>query len=88
MITVWKYETPIQDEIIEIDLPQNSEILEVAIQYEFVYMWVKHETNNMKQTRKFKWFGTGQEIESQNLRYIKTLHVNNGYLVFHLFEVL
>lgn len=87
MIVVWKYPIELTDDIIKLSLPQASQILDVDVQYNSINMWVKHESDNIKENRYFKWFGTGQPIDMTNLEFVKTLILHDGQLVFHLFEV-
>jgi hypothetical protein len=82
------------------DLPQASEILSVGVQCDDIVMWVMMDPVVQKIKRNFVVYGTGHEIEDENLKFIGTVQMRydpngswpddpgfpNGF-VFHVFEV-
>lgn len=84
MQTIYKYQLPITDDF-EIQLPINSEFLKIDIQHENVVMWVKLDKDSEMKFYQFHCYGTGHPIENKNLKYIDTIIIDNGNLVFHYF---
>jgi hypothetical protein len=86
---IWKYPVPI-DDYLEVEIPFAGRILCVQIQHrplgiETPCIWVWVDTKADKETRKFRWFGTGHPGVEGN--YIGSVQMHGGDLVFHLFEV-
>lgn len=70
-------------------MPEGAKILAVEAQYEKPCMWALVDPNQETETRHFEVFGTGHPIhyDSRNIRkYIGTYQLNNGGLIFHVFE--
>lgn len=89
MKKVFKYDIK-PEHIIEIQLPKNAEILTAQTQ---LYcgtpmLWALVDPDAKPELRKFRLAGTGHQIDETNLKYINTFQLNNGLLVFHLFEIL
>ena len=88
MLTVWKYKVS-NDDCFEIELPINSKLLSVQVQFHEVYLWcLVNPKEKAIQKRKFRLAGTGHLINENNLEFIGTFQLLNGGLVFHLFEIL
>ncbi len=77
----------------EIELPENSTILNVKTQFlEHPHIWclVYSKNRNKLVKRKFLVIPTGKEFKSvykESLVYIDTFMFNQGVDVFHLFEI-
>ena len=90
--SIWKYDIPITGEDIIIDMPFGSKILLFQLQndefqIEIPTIWVLVQKDMPLETRVFKSYGTGMEIENtENLIYIGTVVMNVGIFVYHLFE--
>lgn len=88
MKSVYKYPVSL-DDYFQLDLPYGAEILSVQVQQEEVYLWALiDKKEDLIVTRKFRLAGTGHLISEPNLKFIGTFQSDNGYLVFHLFEIL
>jgi hypothetical protein len=85
MQTVWKYMLQSSSEL---DLPKEAQILSVHEQGDNVCMWVLVDSEAEKEKRKFVVFGTGHEIPDHPMKFIGTVHIRNGALVFHIFEII
>ena len=85
MITIWKYEVPIEDHF-TLELPVNSKILSFQLQRGTPTIWVMVDTKKPIILRKFRLCGTGHELENKYWKFIGTIQMHNGDLVFHLFE--
>jgi hypothetical protein len=91
MKTVWKYQTHLEG-YLEINLPMGAEILAVQRQgkrkEDEVFIWCLVDTDKPTETRKFKFYGTGEDLDAESLKYIGTLQFFDGENVIHLFELL
>jgi len=83
---IFKYEIPIQDEIIEINLPKSYALLDIQSQGDKICMWCLIDTHEEFVTRKFVVIGTGWKIDiKEDLCFMKTVQMANG-LVWHIFR--
>ncbi len=98
MKTIYKYAVPLKDTF-TINLPKGYTILSVGVQNvvsfdrrsQSPYIWVLIDTENVKNSKpvNFRLAGTGHPIEEYSfLRFIGTFQLQDGALVFHLFEIL
>lgn len=86
MKTIYKY-TLTTEEMQKIELPEGAEILSVLSQNEEVCMWAMVNPDADKVIRTFAVIGTGWRLITEaNLKYIGTVQLNGGKLVFHVFE--
>jgi hypothetical protein len=83
MKQVWKFKLyPGSQECTE--MPEGAEILSVAFQGGDLCMWARVDPEAILVKRSFTVYGTGHDIEYDNLRFYGT--VFTGSLVFHVFE--
>lgn len=85
MKTIWKYQAPIRGNL-DVHMPLGADILCVQTQYGEPNIWALVDPGAVSVKRKFVWHGTGHSIDGSSLKYIGTVQLNNGNLVFHLFE--
>ena len=84
---IYKYEIPLTDEIIEMEIHDNYALCEVGQQDGKLFMWCVVDIHAKLVKRYFKIVGTGHKIEGiENLCFLRTIQMPNG-LVWHLFEV-
>jgi len=89
MLTIFKYPVPIEDHFI-LELPKNAKILAVQIQRGAPQLWAMVDSETEKEARHFRLSETGHPLGEDYLRiinYIGTFQMENGALVFHLFEI-
>lgn len=87
MQTVYKYEIPIADEF-GLVLPCGAQVLSVQVQRDQPCIWALVDPQEHKKRRRlFRFAGTGHPISASNLLFIGTFQMDNGALVFHLFEM-
>lgn len=86
MQTIWKYEVPVIDRF-EVPLPVGAVVLSVQCQRGTPCIWVQVNTNNPGMMRRFGVFGTGNPMPEVVGNYVGTFQLNNGTLVFHLYEM-
>jgi DNA-directed RNA polymerase subunit RPC12/RpoP len=82
---IFKYPLPIDDEI-EISMPEDSEILTVQTQKGTPCIWAIVDTDAPLTTRRLCLRGTGHAFKGNEGKYIGTFQLDNGALIFHLFE--
>jgi hypothetical protein len=88
MRTIYKYSFEVKD-IQRVYLPLEAEILTVQSQQGNPYMWALVDPENKLVERVFEVFGTGHPIQEDmgtDRKYIGTFQLQDGFLVFHLFE--
>ena len=86
---VFKYPVPTTDTF-TILMPKDAQILTVQVQNPTtgaVCMWVLVDVDVPQEFRHFRLVGTGYPILESIIKYIGTFQVNDGQLVFHLFEI-
>lgn len=87
MKSVYKYPVS-SDDYFQLDMPYGAEILSVQVQQGNPYIWaLVDKKEDLMVTRKFRLARTGHPISETNLSFIGTFQLDDGYLVFHLFEI-
>ena len=87
MRTIWKYELDITDSQ-TLEMPINADILTVQIQRETAQLWALVNPELSKENRYIQIYGTGHNVtEDLDLKYISTIQLQSGDLIFHIFEV-
>lgn len=87
--TIWKYQLQAKD-LQTLNLPFGSQVLTAQTQNEEICIWalVNSETKETEE-RSFEIFGTGHPVSCDmgvDRRYISTVQLHGGDLVFHVFE--
>jgi len=85
---IFKYNVAPQ-KIITIPMPQGAEILSFQVQHGEPCIWALVDEKAIFENRYFKLFGTGHEVYQDMgvvRKFIGTIQLDNGNLVFHLFE--
>src|SRR5579872_4380097 len=88
MKKIWKYQLIIVNEQ-QIALPVGAKILAVQVQHNMPVIWAEIDVTQPIEMRSFQTFGTGHNIVDQpgfEREYIGSYQIDNGDLVFHLFE--
>ncbi len=88
MFTVHKATINFEDiaDCVELDCPAQSEILSAAVQYPGqIAIWYRCDPGRPKTRRTIHVVGTGFPALA-DARFISTLLLRNGTLVFHLFD--
>jgi hypothetical protein len=83
-MTIWKYRLVVEDEQ-TLEMPIGAIPLCVQIQSAKPYLWALVDDYKKKEPRKFITRGTGHEFNEVG-KYIGTYQLQNGMLVFHVFE--
>jgi hypothetical protein len=86
MRVIYKYAIPAADSF-QIDLPQSAKILTVQVQCDGVKIWAVVNPEEPKRTRHFQLVPTGVPFfDGATTVYVGTFQLQDGALVFHLFE--
>jgi hypothetical protein len=84
METIYKYPVDVR---MQLDLPADAQPLTVQLQQGQPQLWVRLNPLAATIRRTFRVFGTGHPLEGAgHLTYIATFQLDNGGLVFHVFE--
>lgn len=89
MITIYKYDVP-GEGCFELELPVRAQILTVQVQYGKPRIWALGDTEEKFEVRYFELITTGghYKVDPYKIeRYIGTFQMEEGALVFHLFEM-
>lgn len=87
-MTIHKYPLRLSDEDTLL-MPKGAKILCVQVKHTEPHIWAEVDPNAPMEPRKILVVGTGWELgDTSKLRYIDTYQMQNGYLVFHVFEQL
>ena len=87
MLTVWKYEIPLNDEF-SLGIPTGAKVLTAMLDPRgFSCLWCQVDTEKPTEKRRFRMAGTGHPLghTSDKLVYISSFV--QGYFVWHVFEV-
>lgn len=86
MKTIWKFHVPV-DSHIAVMMPEGAEVLSVQVQPGQPQVWAVVDPEAPLMPRTFFWRGTGHAMgAAEGCRYVGTIQVASGDLVFHLFE--
>ncbi len=86
-LTVYKYLVPLEDEPV-LELPKGAQVLSFQVQHERMVLYALVNPDARHEKRRFRLAGTGHPIDAElPLRFIGTVQLHGGALVFHLFEI-
>jgi len=81
---VWKYIlTEVENDI---EMPAGAQVLTVAEQHNEICLWAKVNPERERVKRTFQVVGTGHAELKGDEAYFGSAQLNNGNLVFHVFE--
>lgn len=83
-MTIYKFPAPINDEV-ALSMPVGAVVLSVALQAGEPVLWALVTPTAGYEQRRFHWRGTGHPADGLG-RFIGTVLMHGGVLVFHLFE--
>ena len=82
---VFKYPIPMKDRF-DLALPTGAQVLTVQTQRGEPHLWALVHPGLPPETRSFHLYGTGHPVDHAPLRYVGTFQLEDGRLVFHVFE--
>jgi hypothetical protein len=83
--TIWKFTLSMTESQV-ILMPEGAAILSVQAQHNRVCLWALVVPNKPREKRVFRIFATGQPYAEEG-NYIGTVQIDDGSLVWHVFEV-
>ncbi len=82
---IWKFHIPDpSSQIVSIEMPIGAEILTVQMQGDEPCLWAVIDPSHGKETRTFRWAGTGHLLGTVG-SYIGTIQMLGGGLIWHFF---
>lgn len=85
MKTIYKYPLEIREGQC-VDMPEGAIILSVQLQNDKPQLWVLVDTLRPLESRYIKIYGTGNPCDGSPNKFIGTFQMNDGRLVWHVFE--
>lgn len=86
MKTIWKFPLELTDDQI-VMMPDEAEILTVQIQELSLCLWALVDPRLPMLRRKIEIIGTGNPAIDRERKYISTVQMADGALVWHFFEI-
>jgi len=85
--SIWKFDLPVDDTIV-IEMPKGAKVLDVQTQHGQPCIWAIVDTECETEPRTFFMRDTGHPLNFaiESARYIGTIQMDDGALIFHLFE--
>lgn len=86
MFTIWKFPLEMVD-IQVVQMPHNSEILCAQMQNDKVCVWARVDNAETQPSHKVMFYvhGTGHAATSPTSKYLGTVQMHDGALVYHVF---
>lgn len=84
-ITIWKYPLDLTDTQ-NVMMPKSAKILTAQVQGDSLCLWALVNPDAPKQRRKIEILGTVNPAPDVNRRYISTVQMIGGSVVWHIFE--
>lgn len=92
MRRAYKYEIQLQEES-TVEMPNGAEIIDSAARGDSIFLWAIVDPDEHLVERHFHVFGTGHDIDNDDLSYIDTAHTVQRIFgselrryVWHIFE--
>lgn len=82
--TIWKFPLRVND-VQDIEMPRGATILHVNLQYNTICLWALVDPDATRERRLIAICGTGHSAPDDG-RYIGSVMMMGGDLVFHVFE--
>ena len=83
MKSIWKYKL---EPNIDILIPVEAKFLSVQNQFNEIFIWFLIDTEKPTILRHFNVYGTGHPITGDPGKFLGTVQIEKGVLVFHVFE--
>lgn len=83
--TIWKYEL-VATQKQTLMIPEGAEFLYIDVQHEIPQIWMLLNPLAPQMPKTFITIGTGHPISDKLGRYLGTYMLQDGFLVFHVFE--
>lgn len=87
MKKIYKYTLEVSD-MQRLVLPVGAEILTVQMVGGFICLYARCDPDALTEGRLFAMYGTGHSMTFHNHKYIGTVQLHGGQIVFHVFEII
>lgn len=84
--TIWKFALDPLNDVMSINMPKGAEVLSAGVQSGIVHLWAVVDPEADKEPRAFLAVGTGHLTFDDLGRFVGTVMLFDGQLVFHIFE--
>lgn len=84
-MTIYRYPIAISDNI-TLMLPKGAQLLTAQVQHGIPRVWALVDPTAPAEPRRLYVYGTGHPTQSGSQRYLGTMQLSGGMLVFHVFE--
>lgn len=84
---IWKFQIKIGNT--QVFMPNGAEVLSAQLQVDYIQLWALVDPLKTIEPKYFEVFGTGHDIYCDmgiSRKFISTVQMNNGALVYHVFE--
>jgi hypothetical protein len=86
MKRIYKYEIPISDELVNLEMPRNYEFLSVQNQNDKCVLWAEIDTEQRLSKETFWVVGTGHDMNKYySASYLGTVQIRE--LVWHIYKI-
>lgn len=85
--SIYKYPFPVEDRP-ELWLPRGARVLSIQDQGGKLCLWAEVDPEAPKEERRFFLFGTGHRVVGGPMRFLTTVQMAGGKLVWHIYEAL
>lgn len=85
MTTIWKFDLEVKDDQ-DIEMPGGADLLCVQVQGGQPRIWAHVNPNQPRNKRRIMTVGTGHPISRRFVKYIGSYQMDDGALVFHVFD--
>lgn len=84
---IWKFTLPVTDHPV-VSMPKGAKVLSAGMQGGDLQIWALVDPEASKELRKFRVAGTGLPLEDEiaSQRFIGTVQMMGGALIWHIFE--
>jgi hypothetical protein len=88
MKTIWKYELePQQNQ--KVKMPKGAVVLHADEQRDEICIWCEVNPDALQEDRQIDVYDTGFQMDDaiiENSRYVSSVKLRNGTLIFHVYE--
>jgi len=89
MKTIYRYRLDAV-EVVSLDMPNGAEVLSVGPPRDGddnpLDLWALVDVEAAMESRRFRIYGTGHTVPEFNGKFVGTVSLFNGRLIFHVFE--
>lgn len=84
-MVIWKFPLFVTDSL-DLLMPEGAVILSVQNQRDSLCLWAFCDPSAPLKSKKINIYGTGNPVPENPGRYIGTVQMDDGFLVWHVFQ--